>query len=155
MKQFMKVLIWIVILGAVLFGVYTLLPEYPQSFMKSFVQPVVDTQAKTRIEQVKALKNKDVDASYQEILEHYTNTSCWVYEQGTGNEIVTFYGKGASINIKDVPNHEDHLYPNTAVKFEFVITGNNVEIKAYIEDNLQDETVRDLMINQLSAGGKK
>ncbi|MDE6433322.1 MAG: hypothetical protein K2L07_03760 [Lachnospiraceae bacterium] len=155
MKQFMKVLIWIVILGAVLFGVYTILPEYPQSFMKSFVQPVVDAQAKTRIEQVKALKNKDVDASYQEILEHYTNTSCWVYEQGAGNEIVTFYGKGASINIKDVPNHEDHLYPSTAVKFEFVITGNNVEIKAYIEDNLQDETIRDLMISQLYAGGKK
>jgi len=144
-----------VILGAVLFGVYAILPEYPQSFMKSFVQPVVNSQAKTRISQVKALKNKDVDATYQDILEHYTNTSCWVYEQGTGFETVTFYGKGASINIKEVPDHEDHLYTSTAVKFEFVITGNNVEIKAYIENNLQDEVIRDLMIRQLYAGGAK
>ncbi len=155
MKQFMKVLIWIVILGAVLFGVYAILPEYPQNFMKSFVQPVVNSQAKTRIAQVKALKNKDVDATYQDILEHYTNTSCWVYEQGTGFETVTFYGKGASINIKEVPDHEDHLYTSTAVKFEFVITGNNVEIKAYIENNLQDEVIRDLMIKQLYAGNGK
>ncbi|MCM1178940.1 MAG: hypothetical protein NC347_01695 [Clostridium sp.] len=155
MKQFTKVLIWIVILGAVLFGVYQILPAYPQSFIKSFVQPVVNAQAKTRIEQVKALTNKDVNANYQTILEHYTNTSCWVYEQNGATETVTFYGKGASINIKDVKDHEDHLYPSTAVKFEFVITGNNVEIKAYIEDNLQDEVIRDLMITQLYAGGSK
>lgn len=155
MKQFMKVLIWIVILGAVLFGVYAILPEYPQSFMKSFVQPVVNSQAKTRIDQVKALKNADVNATYQDILEHYTNTSCWVYEQGTGFETVTFYGKGASINIKEVPDHEDHLYTSTSVKFEFVITGNNVEIKAYIQENLQDDVIRDLMIRQLYSGGSK
>lgn len=155
MKQFTKVLIWIVILGAVLFGVYVILPEYPQSFMKSFVQPVVNSQAKTRIAQVKALKNADVNATYQDILEHYTNTSCWVYEQGTGFETVTFYGKGASINIKEVPDHEDHLYTSTSVKFEFIITGNNVEIKAYIEENLQDDVIRDLMIRQLYSGGSK
>lgn len=161
MKQFMKVLIWIVILGAVLFGVYAILPAYPQSFLKSFVQPVVNSQAKARIDQVKALVNKDVNAKYQDILEHYTNTSCWVYEQGTGFETVTFYGKGASINIKEVPDHEDHLYTSTAVKFEFVITpkpgeeGYSVEVKAYIENNLQDEVIRDLMIRQLYAGNGK
>lgn len=152
MKQFMKVLIWVVILGAVVFGVYMVLPEYPQNFMKSFVQPVVNSQAKTRISQVKALRNEDVNATYQEILERYTNTSCWVYEQGTGVEKVTFYGKGATINIKEVPDHEDHLYTSTAVKFEFIITGNNVNINAYIEDKPQDEVIRDLMIRQLYGG---
>ena len=152
MKQFMKVLMWIVILGAVVFGIYTVLPEYPQSFMKSFVQPVVNSQAKTRINQVKALRNEDVNATYQEILERYTNTSCWVYEQGTGVEKVTFYGKGATINIKEIPEHEDHLYTSTSVKFEFIITGNNVTINAYIEEKPQDEVIRDLMIRQLYGG---
>ena len=155
MKQLGKVLILIVILGAVVFGIYMVLPEYPQNFMKSFVQPVVNSQAKARINAVKNLKNKDVDATYQEILEHYTNTSCWVYEQGTGFETVTFYGKGASINIKEVKDHEDHLYTSTAVKFEFIITGNNVKINAYIENNLQDEVIRDLMIRQLATGSTK
>ena len=152
MKQFMKVLIWILILGGVVFGVYMVLPEYPQNFMKSFVQPIVNSQAKTRINQVKKLKNKDVDATYQDILEHYTNTSCWVYEQGNGFETVTFYAKGASINIKDVPDHEDRLYTSTAIKFQFVITGNNVKITAFIEDKAQDDTIRDLMIRQLYTG---
>lgn len=152
MKQFMKVLIWVIILGAAVFGIYLVLPEYPQNFMKSFVQPVVNSQAKTRINQVKALHNSDVDATYQDILEKYTNTSCWVYEQGTGVEVVTFYGKGATINIKDIEGHEDHLYPNAYVKFEFIITGNNVTIKAYIQDVLQDEVIRDLMLRQLFNG---
>ena len=152
MKQFMKVLIWIVILGGVVFGVYTVLPEYPQNFMKSFVQPVVNSQAKTRINQVKNLKNKDVDATYQDILERYTNTSCWVYEEETGFETVTFYAKGARINIKDVPDHEDHLYTSTSIKFQFVITGNNVKITAFIGDKAQDDTIRDLMIRQLCSG---
>lgn len=155
MKQFGKVLIWIIILGAVVFGVYMMLPEYPQNFMKSFVQPVINSQAKERINAVKNLRNQDVNATYQEILEHYTNTSCWVYEQGTGFETVTFYAKGASINIRDVPDHEDHLYTSTSVKFEFIITGNSVKINAYIENSLQDEAVRDLMIRQLATGNTK
>ena len=49
MKNFLKTLLWIVIIGAVLFGIYYVLPEYPQNFIKSFVQPIVNSEAKTRI----------------------------------------------------------------------------------------------------------
>ncbi len=51
MKNFLKTLLWIVIIGAVLFGIYYVLPEYPQNFIKSFVQPIVNSEAKTRIQQ--------------------------------------------------------------------------------------------------------
>lgn len=48
MKGFLKVIIWIVILGAICFGVYMILPEYPQNFVKSVVQPMVNSQAKQK-----------------------------------------------------------------------------------------------------------
>lgn len=154
MNKFFKVLVWVIILGAVCFGIYSVLPEYPKSFVKSFVQPVVSKEAKTRIEQVKSLNNQDVNATYKDILERYTNTSCWVYDKNasSGAEIVTFYGKGASINIKDVPKHEDRLYTSCAVKFTFEITGNSVTITAEIDNQPQDEVIRDVMIKQLYNG---
>lgn len=156
MKGFFKVLVWILILGGVGFGVYAILPEYPHNLVKSIIQPYVDVQAKTRIAQVKALKNKDQDACYEDILEPHTRTQVWVYEpsDGTGREKVTFYGRGAFINIKELDGHDDYMYTSTTVKFEFLINGKNVTINAYIEGKLQDEAVRDLMIRELYTGQK-
>ena len=152
MKEFVRVLIWVAVLGGILFGVYTVLPEYPHNYVKALVQPVVNAQAKKRILQVKNLKNEEMDALYQNILEKNTRNTCWVYEEGVGIETVTFYGSGATINIKDLENHDNHLYTSTLVKFEFVITGNSVDITAYIENQAQDDEVKELMIQQLYQG---
>lgn len=152
MKQFGKVLIWLVILGGILFGVYMMLPEYPQSFVKSIIQPVVNSQAKERIIQVKNLKNDDLNTTYQKILENGTKNTCWVYEEGVGIETVTFYGTGATINISDVKDHDDHLYTSTNVKFEFVIKGKSVDIKAYIGKDAQDDEIKAVMLQQLFQG---
>lgn len=140
MKQFFKVVIWIVVIGAVLFGVYMVLPEYPQSFVKSIVQPLVDSQAKTRITQVKALTNKDLDnATYQTILESKTKNACWVYEtkeSEPGIEYVTFYGRGVSINLKDWADYSGKLSTSATVKIEFKIRGNSVDIYPYVDGAL-------------------
>lgn len=154
MKKFLKVLMWIVILGVVCFGIYTVLPNYPKNFVKSFVQPVVNSEAKARINAVKNLTNQDVEATYQKILETYTNTSFWVYEKNEvdGTETVSFYGKGAYINIKDVKDHDDMLYTSCAVRFDFVIKGNTVNINAYIDNVAQDDVIKEVMIKQLYEG---
>ena len=69
MKNFLKTLLWIVIIGAVLFGIYYVLPEYPQNFIKSFVQPIVNSEAKTRIQQVQNLAVEGVDGqTYKTVL---------------------------------------------------------------------------------------
>ena len=136
MKQVLKVLMWIVILGAVCFGIYLILPEYPHDFVKSFVQPVVNSQAKTRITQIQTLNNQDVNANYKDILEKSTGMSCWVYEtreEEPGVEYVIYRGNGATINIKDVEGYNDMLYTSCVIKFEFKISGNNVEIIPYID----------------------
>lgn len=145
MKKFFKVVVWIVILGAVLFGVYTVLPEYPHNFAKSVIQPIIDSEAKTRITQVKALTNKDLNnATYETILESEANTTCWVYEtreEEPGVEYVIFYGRGVSINLKDFVDYNGKLSTNAIVKIEFRIRGNNVDIYPYVDGtkmNIED-----------------
>lgn len=158
MKRVSKVVIWFLILFALLFGVYTVVPEYPHNLMKSIFQPIFDEMAKTRIDQVKNIKNNDVDAIYGDILGKNTRTQVWVYnkQNENGHESVCFYGRGAYINIKDVPDHDDYLYTSTSVKFEFeILDGKNVEIHAYIEGKPQDDVIRDVMIRQLYTGERQ
>lgn len=73
MKKFFKVMMWIIILGAIFFGIYAVLPEYPKNFVKSFVQPIVDSNAKMRIDQIKNLQVTDIEGvtgqTYQSVLE--------------------------------------------------------------------------------------
>lgn len=152
MRQFFKVLLWVVILGAISFCVYTVLPEYPQTFVKSFVQPVMNNQAKTRIEQVKNLKNQDVETTYRQILEGRTTTKCWAYEAEDAIEKVVFFGKAKSINLKDIPDYDGLYYTSCTIKFEFVITGNEVNINAYVDGKAIDDKVRAVLVSQLISG---
>lgn len=137
MKGFVKLLVWIVVLAGVLAGVYYVLPEYPQSFVKSIVQPMTDSAAKAKIEQVQGITNKDLDGlTYKTLLEANTKNPCWVYklDEATGVEYVTFYGRGASLNLKDYTEYQGKLYTSASVKMEFVITnGTQVQIHTYID----------------------
>ncbi len=160
MKSFMKVLIWLVVLGAVCAGVYVVLPEYPQSCVKSAFQPHIDPQAKVRIDQVQALTNRDLNsATYKTILEGKVKNPCWVYEfdETTGAEKVTFYGRGILINLKDWKDYDGKLSTSASVKMEFEIAGNKVEIHPYVDgklmeinDGKHDEQNDDLRLDLLS-----
>lgn len=145
MKGFVKVVVWIIILAAIAFGVYLVLPEFPQAAVKSVVQPIIDANAKMRIDQVKALTNRDLDnATYQTILEGQTKNPSWVYvtkEEEPGIEYVIFYGRGVSINLKDWTDYAGMLSTSASIKVEFKITGGNVDIYPYIDGvlmNIQD-----------------
>ena len=137
MKGFLKVVVWIVVLAAVAAGVYFILPEYPQSFVKSVVQPMTDAVAKSKIESVQSIINKDLDnASYKTILEAKTKNPCWVYskDEATGAEHVTFYGRGVSINLKEYDDYGGKLSTDASVKIDFEIVGSKVEIHPYVDD---------------------
>lgn len=139
MKGFVRVLIWIVVLVAICVGVYFVLPEYPQSVVKSLFQPMVDSEAKSMISQVQSLTNKDLDnASYKTILEAKTKNPCWVYnkDKTTGEKSVVFFGRGVSINLKDWTDYQGVLSTSASVKIEFKISGRNVEILPYVDGKL-------------------
>ncbi|MGN0154505.1 MAG: hypothetical protein ACI4A3_08625 [Lachnospiraceae bacterium] len=165
MKKFLKVVLWIIIIGGVCTGIYMVLPEYPQNFIKSFVQPIVDSEAKMRIDQVKKLEADGLKGvTYQTALEKNTGMSCWVYEKDetTGVEYVIYYGNGASVNMKDYADYNGKLYTSCSVKFEFKITGNSVEIYPYLDGtkmNIEDgahvdknKEVRQIIVQQLYGG---
>ncbi len=137
MKGFIKALVWILILVAVAVGVYFILPEYPQSSVKSIFQPMTDAVAKSKIEQVQNMLNKDFDnASYKTILESKAKNPCWVYrkDETTGMEYVTFYGRGVQINLQDYAEYNGMLSTSASVKIEFEINGNKVDIHPYVDD---------------------
>lgn len=166
MKGFVKVLVWIIILAAVCFGVYMVLPEFPQAAVKSVVQPIIDSNAKMRIDQVKLLTNKDLNnTTYKAILESKTKNPSWVYvtkEEEPGVEYVIFYGRGVSINLKDWTDYQGMLSTSASVKIEFKITNGNVEILPYIDGNPmyikdgahveQNDKIKQDILNQLYSG---
>ena len=167
MKQFLKALLGIAIICGIGYGVYMIVPEYPHNLIKSVVQPIVDVEAKLRIEQV---KNLDVNikglegVTYQAALEKNTGMSCWVYEKDetSGNEMVVYRGNGASVNMKDVTDYGEKLYTSASVKFEFHIDGTKVEVIPFIdgqEMNIKDgkhveqnKEVLKMIVTQLSQG---
>lgn len=143
MKDFLKKVVWVVVFVAILFVAYQYMPEYPHNYIKSVFQPKIDEMAASRINQVKALTNKDVDnKSYDDIFKAHTNTGCWVYEAVTdskdGAEHVYYYGKDAAVNLKDYPDYGGQMYTAAAIKVDFKITSGNVDIFIYIDDFSED-----------------
>lgn len=145
MKGFIKVVVWIIVLAAICVGVYYVLPEYPQAFVKSIFQPMTDEVAKTRIELVQNSICNDLDGkpSYKTILESETKNPCWIYavDETTGNELITFYGTGVSLNLKDYEEFGGMLYTSASVKIVFEIPkqgGQSVDVHPYIDDVLME-----------------
>ena len=106
--------------------------------IKSFVQPIVNTQAKVRIQQVQNIPVgiKELDGlNYKTAIEKNTGVRCWVYDtdEVTGNEIVRYYGKGAAVNVKDFTDYNGKLYTGAVLKMEFIISGNKVEVIPYLD----------------------
>lgn len=136
MKGFVRGLVWFLVFVAILVGVYFVLPEYPQSVVKSVIQPMVDTTAEVRISQVQNMLNEDLGGvTYKAILEAQTKNPCWVYslDEMKGVETVTFYGRGVSINLKDYEEYQGKLSTSAMIKMEFVITGQQVDIHPYVD----------------------
>lgn len=137
MKGFLKVVVWIIVLAAVCVGVYFVLPEYPQNYVKSVVQPLVDANAKVRIQEVQNILNKDFDnVSYKTLLEGKVKNPCWAYQldETTGVEHVTFYGRGIELNLKEWEEYGGKLSTSATVKIDFVITNKSkVEIVPYVD----------------------
>lgn len=142
MKKFLKVVIWIAIIVGVCFGIYTVLPEYPKSMVQSFVQPIVNSQAKLMVGKIQNLKVSDIDElkdlTYKTVLEKNTGMSCWVYAMDEANpsiETVTYRGNGASLNLKDYGDYNGKLVTSAYVKVIFKITnGKNVTIEMYVDN---------------------
>lgn len=115
------------------------LPEYPKSIITGIVQPKINATASTRIEAIKNEQCKDVDGlPYSQIFANVKGSS-WIYvtpeKSSDGAEHVIFYGKDASINLKDWPDYNGSLmYTSTGIKMDFIIRGSGYELVPYVDD---------------------
>ena len=139
MKKILKKIGTVLVIIAVLVGIYFILPEYPHNYIKGVVQSVTDVEAKAMINKIKNLHCKEIDNhTYEEILTKNTSSGCWSYlsaeNSSDGYARVYFYGSGASVNLKDWPDYGGMLYTSAIVKVEFKIVNENVEIYPYIDD---------------------
>lgn len=157
MKNLGKVLIVIVILGAILFGIYSILPEFSHNILRSMYQAKFDDEAKVKIKATQELTNPNLKQNYKTILESHTDTKGWVYDKSEdgSTETVTFYGNKVSLILKEIPDHEDMLYDGTTVKVTFVTDDEeNITVNVYLGNSSTpvDDVVRPYVFAQLLNG---
>lgn len=153
MSGFLKFLLGLLILAGILFGIYQVLPEFSHNIIYSMYQNQFDSEAKTHIDEAKALMNPKLEADYQTILESNTDTKGWVYSKIT--KAVTFYGNKAQLDLKDVEGGDGKYYDNTVVKVVFTPNDKGeMEVEVYIngQSTPEDDKVRAVIFEQLLRG---
>ena len=155
MKQLVKFIITMLIVAAIGYGFYTLLPEYPQAMVKSIIQPHIDDVAKQKIFEQKNEKEKNTKTEYGVLLFDWGNTNIWVYEnlEEENKEVVTFYTTGVSINLGELPNNKEIFYSEASVKIEFIKdnnkTKNNKQVIMYINGNEVDKETKNYILESI------
>ena len=155
MKKLVKFIITMLIVAAIGYGFYTLLPEYPQAMVKSIIQPHIDDVAKQKIFEQKNEKEKNTKTEYGVLLFDWGNTNIWVYEnlEEENKEVVTFYTTGVSINLGELPNNKEIFYSEASVKIEFIKdnnkTKNNKQVIMYINGNEVDKETKNYILESI------
>ena len=123
MNKIITVIIAIIIAGAILAGVYFVLPETYQMYIKGMIQYHFDDDAK-----IKAIKMPDTDVTFGDGLEKACKSTAWYYEEGaTDTWVVTFYG--SKININLTGDGYDNVYTEKPIKITFSVRKDkNVDI---------------------------
>ena len=126
MNKIIKVIIAIIIAGAILAGVYFVLPETSQMYIKGMIQYHFDDDAKTHVDKIKAIKMPDTDVTFGDGLEKACKSTAWYYEEGaTDTWVVTFYGSKININLTGY----DNVYTEKPIKITFSVRKDkNVDI---------------------------
>ena len=155
MKKLVKFIITMLIVAAIGYGFYTLLPEYPQAMVKSIIQPHVDKVAKQKIFEQKTEKYKKTKTEYGVLLFDWGNTNVWVYEnlEEENKEVVTFYTTGVSIDLGELPNNKEIFYSEASVKIEFIKdnnkTKNNKQVIMYINGDEVDKETKNYILESI------
>ena len=157
MKRLGQICIVIVILGAMLFGVYTILPEFSHNIIRAVYQDKFDDEARVKIKATQELTNPKLKKDYKTILETNTDTKGWVYDKAEdgSTETVTFYGNKVSLMLKEIPDHDDMLYDNTTIKVEFITNEKGeISVQVYIGTSSTpvDDVVKPYVFEQLLNG---
>lgn len=157
MKKIVGFLGVLIILAAIAFGIYSILPETQHNYFYSMYQMKFDSEAKAKILEVQSWQNPNLNADYKTILESHTKTRAWVYKKdvATGADVVTYYGSNMGMVLKEIPDHEDMILDNANVKVEFIKNSNGeIVVNVYLagEKTPVDDATKPFVFEQLLNG---
>ncbi len=145
MKTFLKILLAIVIVAALCVGVYFVLPENTQMYVKGNIQYRTDDTAKEHVDKIKAITIPDYDVTFGDGLEAFCKTTAWYYEETSADTwTVTFYGSKATVNLTETSL--DVYYTDEPFKVTFTVRNDSaVDISMEIDgDSLSgDDAVKE------------
>lgn len=140
MKTFLKILVAIVIVAAICVGVYFVLPETSQMYVKGNIQYRTDDTAKAQVDKIKNITIPDYDVTFGDGLEAFCKSTAWYYEEVSADTwTVTFYGTKATLNLTETSL--DIYYTDEPFKVVFTVRNDSqVDISMEIDgDSLSND----------------
>lgn len=132
MKTVMKILLALLIVGAIFGGVYIALPETAKIFVKGNIQYKTDDTAKTRVDETKSnlvkytykdngiKKTYDPGVTYGDLLEKKAKSTVWYCEDNTtGGYTISFYGTKVSLDLSKYGADGTFIDKTIKVVFDF------------------------------------
>lgn len=161
MKTFLKILVALVIVALICGGVYMVLPETAQIFVKGYIQYKTDDTAKDKIDKLKeneivytevqstgVEKKVNTGVTYGDGLTKKSKSTVWYYEEiGSGFKI-TFYGTKVSMDLSKYGS--DGTYIDKTLKVVFDFTGDKSTVTVYVDDEQCDDTMKSAVLQALA-----
>jgi hypothetical protein len=156
MKKLVKVIIAILVVAAICFGIYTVLPETTQMYVKGNIQYRTDDTAKSHVDEIKGLIAED-SVTYGTGLEKLCKSTAWYYEPGSDSEnwTVTFYGSKATMDFTSDNISGVGLYTEKPLKVVFSVrTGGQVDITITIGGDTLSDDAKTAAKHKIAKAGK-
>ena len=157
MKTFVKILVAILVVAALCGGIYLVLPETAQTFVKGNIQYRINDEAKKRVDEAKNSQIKytykdngikkiyDPGTTYGSALENKAKTTVWYYESnGTGGYTITFYGTKVSMDLAKYGSDGTDIDKTVKVVFDYKPNNNGGytgTVSWYIDNEPCEESI--------------
>ncbi len=154
MKTFLKILLAVVIVAALAFVIYLMLPEEQKMYVQGNIQYRTDDDAKEHVDKIRDAKVPNSEITFGKGLEGLCKTTAWYYEQGSGNDwTVTFYGSKATLDL--TTGGLDDVYTSKPMRVVFSVRNDSeVDISIYVDGTLMNDTAETVIYEKIADAGR-
>ena len=163
MKTFVKILVAIIVVAAICGGVYLVLPETAQIFVKGNIQYRTNDEAKDKIDSLKkneivytdvqsngTEKKVPTGVTYGDALDKKAKTTVWYYEDTTnGGFRITYYGPKVSMDLAKYGSDGTYIDKTLKAVFDFPAGGKST-VTLYIGDEQCDDAMKAAVLQALA-----
>lgn len=164
MKTFVKILVALIVVAGLCVGIYFVLPETAQMYIKGNIQYRTDDEAKKEVDSLKnniikitevndrGMKNVvDTGVRYGDALEKACKSTAWYYETGVdGSRTITFYGTKASFDLSKYGSDGTFIDKSLKFVFNFLANGGGT-VTIYIDDKqISDGVEKNAVLHALA-----